>query len=138
MARELPPGNKHLTYRRGPGFIVINDRRANLETSDYHLAEREADIYLLCDAGATPWPFEGSAKKGRTNLSVEEIKEFLDDMVEARLVYEEEGRYLSLAIPTNVEADDFEIEAQESEPLPTLVQIAPPARPVGAVSGVAI
>ena len=120
-------GNSSLTYRRGPGFLVINDRRANLEASDYHLEDREADIYLLCDAGANPLAiWKAMQKKGKISLSVEEIKGFLDALVAARLVYEEEGRYISLAVPANVEADDFEIEDQESEPLPMLVQIAPP------------
>jgi hypothetical protein len=124
-------GTNSLTYRRGPGFVVISDRRSNLEASDYHLEDREADIYLLCDAGATPTAIRKALqKKGRTGLTVEEIKEYLDALVEARLVYEEDGLYLSLAIPTNVEAEEFEIEAMENEPLPMLVQIGPASRPV--------
>ena len=124
-------GASKLTYRRGPGFVVISDRRANLEASDYHLEEREADIYLLCDAGTTPMGiWKALQKKGRTNLTVEEIKGFLDQLVDARLVYEEDGLYLSLAVPTNVEAEEFEMEAHEDEPLPMLVQIGPASRPV--------
>jgi ribosomal peptide maturation radical SAM protein 1 len=124
-------GASSLTYRRGPGFVVISDRRSNLEASDYHLEEREADIYLLCDAGATPMAiWKALQKKGSSSLAVEEVKAFLDALVEARLVYEEDGLYLSLAVPTNVEAEEFEIEAQENEPLPMLVQIGPASRPV--------
>jgi len=123
-------GTSSLTYRRGPGFIVISDRRATLAASDYHLEEREADIYLLCDAGATPLAiWKALQKKGKTSLSVQEIKAFLDTLAEARLVYEEDGLYLSLAIPTNVEAEEFEIEAQENETLPLLVQIGRPPQP---------
>jgi hypothetical protein len=101
-----------------------------VRAGEYHLEDREADIYLLCDAGATPMAiWKALQRKGSTSLTVEEVKAFLDALVEARLVYEEDGLYLSLAVPTNVEAEEFEIETQENEPLPMLVQIGPASRP---------
>jgi ribosomal peptide maturation radical SAM protein 1 len=37
-----------LRYRRGPGFLVIQDRRPNLERADYSFDDTEARIYLAC------------------------------------------------------------------------------------------
>lgn len=47
-------GEHTLSYRRGPGFTLIRDRRLGLPRSDYQLAEAEAAVYFACDAGATP------------------------------------------------------------------------------------
>ena len=115
-----------LTYRRGPGFLVINDRRPNLEANDYYFERTEAQIYLLCDAGASPIAvWKALRENGDTETGLEEVRDFLDTLVEARLAYEEEGRYLSLAIPSNTEADDPTFEAPESEVPASLVQIVP-------------
>lgn len=92
-------GFRSLHYRRGPGFLVIRDRRPNLAAADYSFGELEARIYLACDDGATPtaaWAAVRAA--GPADVSVEEVRDFLDELVETRLVYEEDGRYLSLAL----------------------------------------
>src|SRR6516165_8918661 len=92
-------GLKSLSYRRGPGFLIVNDRRPGLEEADYEFEDVEAKIYLACDAGAT-------VERIRSLLLVEddgapetdEIQEFVDDLVSARLMYREGNSYLSLAI----------------------------------------
>ena len=115
-------GKHTLTYRRGPGFVLINDRRFNLSASDYYLGDIEADIYLACDAGATPAAvWQRLQQQGHNAISIDEVKEFLAALLEARLVYEEEGRYLSLAVALNAEAEEAAIE--ESEVAAALVQI---------------
>ncbi len=39
--------------------------------------------------------------EGETEISLEDIADFLQQMTELRLMYEEEGQYLSLAVPMN-------------------------------------
>jgi ribosomal peptide maturation radical SAM protein 1 len=88
-----------LRYRLGPGFMVINDRRPNLETCDYRLGEREARIYLACDEGSTAASiWSGLQAAGDTDLTTQDVEDFLGLLEQSRLVYEEGGRYLSLAL----------------------------------------
>jgi len=88
-----------LTYRRGPGFLIVEDRRYGLESADYQFGETEAAIYLACDAGATVDSIH--AELAAVNASASdhtEIEEFLNELVDLRLVYREDNRFLSLAI----------------------------------------
>lgn len=127
--REKYPtsGIESLVYQRGPGFLTIQDRRPGLEAKNYNFDELEAKIYLSCDSGSSPsmiWRTLSPAD--RSNLSVEEIKEFLDELVEERLVYGEDGLYLSLALPTNQDEEETLIGSEFLETLvdePALVQI---------------
>jgi len=63
-------GYRSLSYRRGPGFLMIRDRRPNLEAADYTLEDREAQIYLACEDGARPvrWSRARSPKPRRAAL----------------------------------------------------------------------
>ena len=90
-------GFRSLRYRRGPGFLVIHDRRPMLEPADYSFEDCEARIYLACEDGATPSAVRESLNDA--DVSEGEIRDFLDDLVVSRLVYEEGGRYLALALP---------------------------------------
>jgi ribosomal peptide maturation radical SAM protein 1 len=88
-----------LTYRREPGGITIEDRRPAFSPAAYSLDEAEAQLYLACEPGATArhaWesldPDEGAA------VTVTEVEEFLRELSAAGLIYEEAGRYLSLAV----------------------------------------
>jgi ribosomal peptide maturation radical SAM protein 1 len=93
-------GYRSLSYRRGPGFLIIGDRRPNLEAADYTLEDREARIYLACEDGATPLEvYEVVRAAGIRDVTLEEVREFLDELLESRLVYEDGGRYLALALP---------------------------------------
>lgn len=92
----------NLSYRRGPGFLVINDRRAGLGGYDYSFQEREAKIYLACDVGATPMlVWKGLLADGNSDVTLEDVENFLHEMVDLRLMYEEGGCYLSLAVAAN-------------------------------------
>jgi ribosomal peptide maturation radical SAM protein 1 len=121
-------GANSLTYKRGPGFLTICDRRSNLEASDYHLADTEAHIYLLCDAGATPLGiWNALAATEQAGLTLQQVIDFLESLVVARLVYKEDGLYLSLATSNNVDALDFEAEPQSANEVEVMapVQIIP-------------
>ena len=120
-------GINSLTYKRGPGFLTISDRRSNLESSDYHLADSEARIYLLCDAGATAASIWNSMREQGLEVSRKQINEFLEMLVAARLVYEEGGLYLALATSDNLEVAEFETELHGTSEARALapVQIQP-------------
>jgi hypothetical protein len=93
-------GYRSLSYRRGPGFLVIRDRRPNLEPADYTLEDREARIYMACHEGATPVEaYEIVRAAGNCHINPDEVREFLDELLGSRLVYEDGGRYLALAVP---------------------------------------
>ena len=98
-------GPGYLCYRRGPGFLSVQDRRAGLEAADYRFDGIEEKIYLACDAGATADQLSTQlAMEGDEELDSQEIEEYLDDLVQARLMYREGNRFLSLAIPVRMVA----------------------------------
>ena len=96
-------GPGYLCYRRGPGFLSVEDRRAGLEAANYRLDGIEGKIYLACDAGATADHLSTRfAVDGDEELDAKEIEEFLDDLVQARLMYREGNSFLALAIPVRM------------------------------------
>jgi hypothetical protein len=98
--KDFPKNYGRLWYRRGPGFIKIFDYRSNVEQQVYTLEELEAKIYLACDSAASAdeiW--QGFTADEKSQVSPDEIKEFLDELAENRLAYKENGRCISLALP---------------------------------------
>ncbi len=94
-------GYRSLRYHRGPGFVRIVDRRPNLPARDYSLGGPEAEIYVACDDGATPEEvWQQICGSGTAGSTVAEIREFLDELVSLRLAYQENDRYLTLALST--------------------------------------
>lgn len=89
-----------LRSARGPGFLIIKDRRAGLERADYRLGGREARIYELCEDGATTEGIACALRASGDTIASSEIQDFLDLLVIARLVYTEDTLYLSLAVPS--------------------------------------
>lgn len=107
-----------LTYRRGPGFLRITDRRTTVASRIYSFAETEAQIYLACEDGATPAAvWERLPEADRALLAVGDVEAFLVEMEALRLVYREGGVFLSLALPAN----------PLSESMPPLPETAAPA-----------
>jgi len=88
-----------LFYRRGPGFLLVQDRRPGFEAADYRFDGVEAKIYLACDAGTTAAEIRRQlVAEGDTSVEVAEIESYLEELVEAKLVYREGKSFLSLAI----------------------------------------
>ena len=85
-----------LSYHRGPGFIVIRDRRPTLPTQDYTFGGVAAELYLACDGGSTVVQLTNIFET--FGYSSESIKAVLDTWVANRLMFEEDGQYLSLAV----------------------------------------
>ena len=98
--RDAERNRGALTYRRGPGFLVVTDTRTTTTKAPirYTLGAREAEVYLACDAGATPRAL-GAVGSPDARLSPAELEQLLRDLVAARLVAELDGRFLSLAQP---------------------------------------
>jgi ribosomal peptide maturation radical SAM protein 1 len=96
-------GYRTLRYRRGSGFLVVHDRRPGLEPADYTFSEREARVFLACEDGATAAEAHAALPPHHAaELDVEEVQEFLDELVTSRLMYEEGGRYLALPLPARL------------------------------------
>jgi ribosomal peptide maturation radical SAM protein 1 len=103
QAANASGGYRALRYRRGPGFLMVEDRRPNLEPADYSFSEREARLFLACEDGATAAEALAALPPAdAAELDVDDVLEFLDELVVARLMYEEDGRYLSLALPARL------------------------------------
>lgn len=91
------PNRFTLTYERGANFITIRDRRRGLAPQTLTLTDVSADIYLACDAGAKKADLIKLAESdGRA--SGEAVCALLDALVAKRLMFEEDGTYLSLAV----------------------------------------
>ena len=101
--QAAPEGYRSLRYRRGPGFVVVQDRRPGLAAADYTFEEREAQLFLACRDGATVAQAHADLQRqGADDLDVEDVKAFLDELVGFRLLYAEDGRYLALPLPANL------------------------------------
>lgn len=87
---------------RGPGFIELEDTRGD-RRAFHRLDAMEARIYGMLDAsataGAVAHELARTAAHGDVVPTAADVTAFLDELVKLRLVYEEDGRYLSLAIP---------------------------------------
>jgi hypothetical protein len=95
-----------LTYRHGPGFVRIVDNREPLGYTSYVLEGEQAAAYLACDGGTTASAVcRELARQGHASLVQSEVEEFLRELVEARLMFESEGHFVSLALPAFPERD---------------------------------
>lgn len=97
--RDAPKNFGKLIYRRGPGFLSITDRRdGEGEThASYRLEGAEAEIYEACDAGASARHVLQQLGPC-DDLELAEVTEFLDSLVQARLMCKLDDKYLALAI----------------------------------------
>lgn len=94
--------SRFLTYSRGIDFLTITDTRPNLDSNIYKVDETEAQIYLACDAGATVTQIiEHVRNTCEKDLSRNQISDYLNQLVGARLMYQEGDAFLSLAISVN-------------------------------------
>jgi len=83
----------------GMDFVRIYDSRFSGEQQIYTLDDLESKIYLACNDGASVDDVWNSLTSGeQSEISREEVKDFLDQLVQSRLSIEENGVYLSLAL----------------------------------------
>ena len=100
-----------LRHARGPGFLVITDRRRGERGATYTLDEPEASIYLACDAGATPAQIAERLARREVSADAGEVRAFLDELVAEGLVYEEQGKYLALSTAETARDTDLDADA---------------------------
>jgi ribosomal peptide maturation radical SAM protein 1 len=86
-----------LTVRDGGEFLIIRQRRINTEPLNHRLTGTSRQIYLFCSQ-------HRPLKKIRDRFPAfaeDKIVTFLKMMVTKKLMFEENDRYLSLAVPVN-------------------------------------
>jgi hypothetical protein len=82
--------------------LLVQDRRPGLDTADYRFDGIEAKIYLACDAGATAADVcRQLSAEGDKTMDAGEIENYLQELVDVRLMYREGKSFLSLAIAVN-------------------------------------
>jgi ribosomal peptide maturation radical SAM protein 1 len=97
---------RKLTVKRGPGFVQVTDGRSNGKGGTYTLDGVAGEAYLACERGATPHRvWHTLSPEYQSGVSENDVKDFLDQMVSMRLVFEEAGHYLSLALPAGEPVD---------------------------------
>ena len=92
-----PSRSPILSLRDGGDFLIIRQRRLNTEPLHHRLTGTSRLIYLFCSHHRT-------LKKIRDRFpafSEDKIVAFLKMMVAKKLMFEENDRYLSLAVPVN-------------------------------------
>jgi ribosomal peptide maturation radical SAM protein 1 len=99
-SRHNSPRRPALTFRRGPGFLVVMDKRDPRAEQEYVLDDAEGAIYLAIDAATTARGVQTRLPSAiRDEYSEDEISQFLDELVDQGLAFQEGNRYVSLAIP---------------------------------------
>lgn len=84
-----------LSFRDGRDFLIIRQKRVGAESSTHRLVGTSRAIYLFCQR-------HRSLKRILAHfpgITEDRIVPFLRIMVDKRLMFEENGRYLSMAIP---------------------------------------
>jgi len=89
------PGQAPLSWRDGGDFLIIRQHRPADRPATHRLGVGSRAIYLFCQ---TPRPFARICAEvpGQGPAAV---RRFLDEMVAKKLMFTENDRYLSLAVP---------------------------------------
>jgi ribosomal peptide maturation radical SAM protein 1 len=90
-----PHSDPILSYQEGGDFLIIRERRLESHDMTHRLTGASRRIYLFCEAPRSLPRILAEFPK----LGEERIRPFLRMMVEKRLMFAEEERYLSLAVP---------------------------------------
>jgi len=90
-----PRSRPILSYRDGGTFLVIHERRKGKDPMTHRLQGASREIYLFCDRNRS---FRSIARRF-DRQGEDRLRAFLRMMQDKRLLYEENDRYLSLAVP---------------------------------------
>jgi len=88
------PAQPILSYQDGGNFIILRQRRPHGPAHTHRLTGSSRDIYLFCRQART----RDAVVAQHAKFSALQIRGFLDEMVQKRLMFSENGRYLSLAV----------------------------------------
>ena len=78
--------------------VLVTDSRGCAVMPRYRLEGREAEVYMLCDVAQT---FTSLVRELGCHRNERQIREALDTLLNAKLMIEVEGYYLSLAVMRN-------------------------------------
>lgn len=92
--RGAPDSPPILSYRDGRDFLIIRQRRPGAPPQNHRLTGSSRQIYLYCRRSRRL----ASITKKFSDFNQSAIKAFLASMVQKRLVYSENDRFLSLAV----------------------------------------
>ena len=90
-------GRPALVFRDGGRFIIIDQHLPMQATARHRLTGLSAEIYRYCHIPRTLNQVAGAF----VSHSPEQIHVFFESMVKKRLVFEDNGCYLSLAVPAS-------------------------------------
>ena len=91
--------SSRLSYSRGPGHLTIHDHRAGTTRNELTLTGYSAEAYAACDAGASVGEVCAALRKRSRDAPDEAaLGGLFDALLKMRLLYEEGGIYLALAV----------------------------------------
>jgi ribosomal peptide maturation radical SAM protein 1 len=92
---EKPSAGPILSYRDGREFMIIRERRINGEPQNHRLTGSSRTIYLFCNHTRS---IDDIIEKF-PSLDKEKLLAFLKMMTQKKLMFQENGEFLSLAVP---------------------------------------
>jgi hypothetical protein len=96
------PRRPVLVYQRAPDWIQVIDRRDPDAPQVHAFRGLDAAAYDLCgDTEHSPSKVASLLREGGVDVDADGVGEILDRFCEHDLMLEEDGRYLSLALPVN-------------------------------------
>jgi ribosomal peptide maturation radical SAM protein 1 len=100
--QRFPQSAGQLRYSRGPDFLRIRDYRRAEAPLEFVLNTTESILYLSCDEPATAQhAWLSLPATTRRTYNQESAEAFLAELVRLRLMHEEGGRFLGLALPSS-------------------------------------
>ncbi len=86
--------NPPLSYRDGGDYLIIQQERPDHRPTRYRLSGVAKEIYLACHGICSI----GEIHKHFGDMTLEDLRAFLDDLVQKRLMFTQDDRYIALAI----------------------------------------
>lgn len=93
--RRAPRSRPVLSYRDGGTFLILHEQRQGQDPMTHRLQGTSREIYLFCDRNQS---FQSIARRF-DRQGEDQLRAFLRMMQDKHLLFEENDRYLSLAVP---------------------------------------
>ena len=97
-----PQAEPILSYRDGKTFLIIRQRRLSGKPQTHRLAGTSRQIYLLCEKPRSL----AELSSAFPTFGEDQLRSFLKMLVRKKLMFTENGLYLSLAIPARTRLFD--------------------------------
>jgi ribosomal peptide maturation radical SAM protein 1 len=116
-------GRASLRYFVCPAYVEIADDRDSANTVVYTLESWQGLTYLECDAGAAPPALFETLRRHSPDVTESALLSFLQDCAARGLMYEEDGKFLSLAVGTGKLRADPNRVISAPEPAERAIQL---------------